>query len=386
MNQIQSSIDDVGNVACNVFFYNDGVVDPSQPANGGVSYGRLRVFCFTQRNKGPVFSIPPLTVNNGTSGSVTQSIVSKVTGIIGSVTGDLTVTLAASNQGNMPVSKVVVLKTAAGGNSVLSSTTLWSGGTVTAGTQFVTSPVAYTMDDAHDYYIVAVLTNGFECSGSLAGFSNSQTQVSYSPKTGDISGNSTISSMSLVVNNTTWYLFQAIHMGITGDTVADEFTELPLTDEVAVFIPGQPLPTAYMEQLAKNVKESGYAVEFFGPTNHTNGDTISLPTSPIDGYSYTRDELIYIWNWHDTGTPEIRLWGWGSSISSAGLVNAWVFHVPDGGPVMNDNTGSSIDVITIGCRIVNNSQKLISSSTTGNPPSDLGDMGVGGTGGFDVGS
>lgn len=36
---------------------------------------------------------------------------------------------------------------------------------------------------------------------------------------------------------------------------------------------------------------------------YKNGDTIALPVSPIDGYNYARNELIYSWSIQSTGNP-----------------------------------------------------------------------------------
>jgi hypothetical protein len=35
--------------------------------------------------------------------------------------------------------------------------------------------------------------------------------------------------------------------------------------------------------------------EIFGPAQYANGDTVTSPTSPIDGYVYAQSELFYIW-------------------------------------------------------------------------------------------
>ena len=385
INYMQANVSSSGVVTCDVHFYNHQDIDPSAGPNGGVPYGRLRVYCFTQRAKGPYLPIPILGTQSNSSGSVTQSYVVKVTGIIGSVAGMLSVLVPASTMGACPISKIVVLKTAAGGNTVLSSTTLSGSTSIPAGTTLMTTPVAYTFDDSHDYYLVAVLTNGYLCYTDMSGLINTNTQQNYIVVTGDISGNSTITSMGLIADSTRSNVFQAIHINITGDTVANEFQELPLTDEVAVFVPGNVLTYPYMTQLAQNVKEGAYAIEYFGPVNHVNGDTVALPVSPVDGYTYSRSELLYIWQWHDTGNPIIRLFGFGASISSAGVVNLFVYHVNGGDPITLDTVGASLDVVTIGVRShITSQSNNPSSSNTGNPPSDLNSLAFGGVGGFTI--
>ncbi len=38
-----------------------------------------------------------------------------------------------------------------------------------------------------------------------------------------------------------------------------------------------------------------------------NGETIALPTSPADGYVYSRSELLYLWSWYSTGNAPADL-------------------------------------------------------------------------------
>lgn len=41
---------------------------------------------------------------------------------------------------------------------------------------------------------------------------------------------------------------------------------------------------------------------------YTDGDTVALPTSGIDGYIYSRSELVYVWGPHATGNKASGLW------------------------------------------------------------------------------
>src|SRR5581483_10736860 len=77
---------------------------------------------------------------------------------------------------------------------------------------------------------------------------------------------------------------------------ANSFAEISFDD----FMPGSDLPAANVQQIENNILESLLTPEYFGPTTHANGDTIALPTSPIDGYVYSRSECQYLWNWSDT--------------------------------------------------------------------------------------
>ncbi|HWR36364.1 MAG TPA: hypothetical protein VN622_10895 [Clostridia bacterium] len=69
------------------------------------------------------------------------------------------------------------------------------------------------------------------------------------------------------------------------------------------FFPGEELPASVMAQINSNIKEAVCRPEFFGPATYSNGATVPLPKSPIDDYQYSRDELIYIYDWATTA-PE----------------------------------------------------------------------------------
>lgn len=390
LNEMTAAVDADGNVTCNVTFFNNSVIDPTDPANGGLAYGRLQVYCFCQRNKGPYFGLPIMTTGAGGTGTFTMEIPGPQ--ILGSVTGDLVLTLQGDMQsgGSPPptvITKMVIKRTLAGSTTVIDTTdfTFSSSAGVTIapmGSASTDVLANWTFDNAHDYYIMAVLSGGFGAVNTQ-GLVNTTTPLLYTALTGDQSGVTTIPT--LTQETAVWWLWQAIKLTIVGDTVGNGFAELPLTDEVAVFVPGNKLPVSYMSQLAQNVKESAYAIEFFGPFNHVNSDTVSLPTSPTDGYEYSREEVVYIWQWHDTGSPKPRLFGWGASISSAGVVNMMCWHVPPGGPVQNITTGASLDVLVIACR-----QQTTAALTNplgnnnGNPPSDNGSGTFGGAGGFTI--
>lgn len=71
--------------------------------------------------------------------------------------------------------------------------------------------------------------------------------------------------------------------------------------DTSTFFPGSTLRASTMLQLEKNVEEAWCSPEFFGPQSHAHGDTVALPTSLIDGYTYSRDELYYVWDMASTG-------------------------------------------------------------------------------------
>lgn len=389
LNQLQASVGATGVVNCQVFFYNHGAIDPSAAPNGSTAYGRLVVFAFCNRNKGINFSIPALNSNGGAQ-ATPVTMFTKIPAPIGTATGKLSLTLRAGAGGSSVITKAVIKRTLPGSLAVIDTTNILFTGSagVTIGVGLtVTSDVlsSWTFDTAHDYYILVVFSGSFQVN-TLTGVYTSATPVQ-SFIAGDQSGVTTIPALTPAV---TFSLITSINFTLVDPTLADDFLEIPITS----FTPGKALLQATLGQLANNVQEGCYAVEFFGPTNHVNGDTIALPTSPVDGYAYSRSELFYIWNWHDTGTAAIRFFGLLATISSAGVIATVVWHCPDGGPptAYGDITlagghahaaDGSIDVLVIATRSRFTPQQ---SSTAATPPSDILTLGYGGAGGFIIGS
>lgn len=377
INYLQAAVDTSGNVTTAVHFYNNGDIDPSTAPNGSTVFGRLRVYVFCQRSKGPYFGVPALATNSAPQVG-TVSVVMSVAAPAGTTTGNLNVSFKASSVASLSISKAVIKRTLHGSDAVIDTTNLLFSGSaskvVLAGTEATSDTVAsWTFDAAHDYYIVVAYTGSFSYT-PLVGVTNFNTPLISNVIGSDVTGSTTVSGMSIVNDPTTWRIFSALRLTIVGDTVADEFFEIPITN----FVPGQPLTANTMTQLAQNVKEGAYAIEFFGPTSRVHGDTVALPTSPTDGYTYSRKELLYIWQWHDTGNPIIRLFAMGASIDSSGLVNLMVWHCKEGGPPQTSNTGASIDVITIGVReSIATSQTAPLNANNGNPPTDVSSLGFG---------
>lgn len=397
LNQIQSSVSAVGLVNCQVFFQNHGAIDPSTAPNGSTAYGRLVVFAFCERRKGPNFSIP--TMGGFAILSGTNTIFAKVAAQLGTATGKLAITLQAAPNVAGPsstvVTKAVIKRTLAGSTAVVDTTNILFSGvagvTIPKGSQ-VTSDVltSWTFDKDHDYYI-AVLVDATGSSVATS-FLNTGNVTVKTPQYVVIAGDQTgVTTAPTIANwNSGLLLISAIVFNLVDGVLADNFREIPITS----FTPGNPLLASTLKQLSNNVQEGCYAVEFFGPTNHVNGDTISLPTSPTDGYSYSRSELFYIWNWHDTGTAATRLFGLGAVISAAGVVSTVVWHCPQGGPPTPYGSATlagctphaadgSIDVMVIATRTRFNPSQ---SSSNALPPSDIAVLGYGGSGGFIIGS
>jgi hypothetical protein len=383
MQRMEANVGTNGLVHCQVFFYNNREIDPTQPANGSQAFGRLLVFAFCQRKQGPSFNIPFLDSTTGFNASP----ISYITGIDGSkldgsITGGLTVGVPGPDAGQtaFTITKIVIKKTAHGSNTVLSTTTLSTGAVVNAQDFYTTTPVAYTMDQTHDYYVMVVTSGGIGRYTPFAGQLNSKSMVTgYNQQPGD---QSAVTSMAgLLATDTNFRIIQSIGLKLNAESLAPGFSPLP----ISALVPGAPLTYGTVLQLAKNAITASRAIEIFGPATHVQGDTIPLPTSTVDGYTYSRSELLYIWQWRTTGQPAIRLWGWGCTITTAGVVNLMCWHVGDGGPVANITTGAQIDVITIGVRsAVTAAQTNNPGSNSGNPPSDLSSLSIGGSGGFTI--
>jgi hypothetical protein len=385
LNELQASVSATGAVSCAVFFQNHGVIDPSQPSNGGVTYGRLRVFAFCSRRQGPNFCIPPQNAGSSTVGA-TGTLMAKLD-VPAPVTGSLQLGIGAYIGGPLTFSKVCIKRTLPGNTSVIDTTDLTfsssAGATVPTGTILLSDAVNYTFDPYHDYYIMIVFTSGNFGEFVNAPGLNSVTPIQYNSIGGDQSGVTTIPSATVVGG--VLYALAAVNMTVTDASVADGFADIPIN----VFIPGQPLPEGIAAQIAANVREGSRAVEFFGPVNHVNGDTIPLPTSPIDGYEYSRTELAYIWQWNDTGTAATRVFGFGASIAANGVVSTNVWHVPNDSPPTDYGNGGSepadgsIDVIVVASRSSYSAGSRNPNPGVGqNPPSDVTSLKFGGTGGF----
>jgi hypothetical protein len=69
----------------------------------------------------------------------------------------------------------------------------------------------------------------------------------------------------------------------------------------SVFYPGETLRASTSSRLNWNTNQAVLSPEFFGPTDYAHGATIPVPTSAIDGYNYSRAELMYVYQWNNTG-------------------------------------------------------------------------------------
>lgn len=161
--------------------------------------------------------------------------------------------------------------------------------------------------------------------------------------------------------------------------VANKFAEV----DDSIFYAGNLLPASIMLQMLNNANEASFSPEFFGPTDYGDGDTISAPTSPIDGYVYSRAELTYLWDWKYVITGPLsyppssnneRCAQFTCTVDqSNGAVRMSLWRLQPGGPYQNYPTGDShiatdlISVIVIGFRT--SQQTPVTVPTTDNAPS-----------------
>lgn len=133
--------------------------------------------------------------------------------------------------------------------------------------------------------------------GQLQDWSSSVTtsgavRIANQSVTYELSGQHTFNTGKVAV-----FAFCSRPVGTTFTPAQNLFSEL--VD--SVFAPGATLRASTMQQLNNNINQAVCTPEFFGPTNYSNGNNIALPTSPLDGYTYARSELAYVWDWANTG-------------------------------------------------------------------------------------
>ena len=141
------------------------------------------------------------------------------------------------------------------------------------------------------------------------------------------------------------------------------FTQIPNSS----FQTGSPVSASVM--LALNAAAQFAAVrgeQFYG--YYRNGETVSLPVSPADGYQYSRAELLYVPSWYCTASAPSALNGTTTAPTpgatsgagtvlytlcdvneSTGLVQTFVAYYKDGGAQSNTNDGI-LKVMTLALR------------------------------------
>jgi hypothetical protein len=187
-----------------------------------------------------------------------------------------------------------------------------------------------------------------------------------------------------VVSLSTFYESYGRHTYNTGKVAVFAFCSRPIGTTFAapqnlfaeifdnVFYPGSTLRASTMKQLNWNINHAVMAPEIFGPVDYSNGNTVSLPTSPIDGYVYTRAELSYAFDWSNTGNggDNGRMVVSQGSIGATGVVSIFHYRLPDGASSSRFSTEGTLRVITIAKRRVTH---LPMEQTTDLPPDWLSD-------------
>src|SRR4051794_17310138 len=86
---------------------------------------------------------------------------------------------------------------------------------------------------------------------------------------------------------------QLLLNAVPGFTDLDEATiaaEEVLTDDALV-------------KICQNAKFAAVRCERIFMGFYKNGDTVGLPVSPVDGYTYRQDEVLYDWSLYSTRAP-----------------------------------------------------------------------------------
>jgi hypothetical protein len=98
----------------------------------------------------------------------------------------------------------------------------------------------------------------------------------------------------------------------------------------STFMPGQTLRASTMLTLMKNIRAALLLPEIFGPTSYTDGQTITLPTSPLDGYVYSLAECTFLWDWVNTGPSSVgyRMVMSTASVDASGVVHLTNYRFP----------------------------------------------------------
>lgn len=149
-------------------------------------------------------------------------------------------------------------------------------------------------------------------------------------------------------------------------STADNFAEI----DQANFFPGETLRASRLVQLNENIREAAVSCEFADPTLYQHGDTVPVLVSAIDGYTYSRDEMDYFWEWADTSNQtgsNLRQAGFWGEVEPLGNVILKTWRLPPGGPYDLTQIYASILVTVIGIRASTHTTVTVAAA---NPASD----------------
>jgi hypothetical protein len=161
-------------------------------------------------------------------------------------------------------------------------------------------------------------------------------------------------------------------------TLANNFTELALD----FFFPGKTVRASTLLTIKRNIDEALLSPEFVAPIDHADADSIPLPTSSVDGYPYSRDELQYVWTWskviNNSGGTHVRLPLFlGSVDPETGLVTLRCWRLPPGGPYVDDsNVNARINILTVATRQAMHGVLIPVVGINANTPVDSGTVAV----------
>lgn len=318
--------------------------------------GRIAVWAFCQRQGSdslsegdPVDVVAgdfPVMNDEGFLSSRTYVLQFKAASILTPFTGDFSVGFKAAADGDCHVDTVVLKRTLAGSTTVVDTVALGSNISIPAGTTVHTPAQTCSFDSSHDYYVYAYHNAGDNFS-ALAFTSNDTTAdvcMFDNNGSGDLTGDTDVAAGKN--GDTTWWLFHDL-IFISSGSAADDFEEIP----IPTFFPGEVLKASTMLQLEHNIKEAARTPEFFGPANYLDGDQVDLPVSPLDGYTYGRDELVYIWDFNKTSDPEtgLRLAELVGHVDQDGNVSIHVWRLTGGSGYYRTQDGQ-LNILTIGMR------------------------------------
>lgn len=147
---------------------------------------------------------------------------------------------------------------------------------------------------------------------------------------------------------------------------ANSFAEI----DQSVFFPGETERASVLVQLNKNIREAAISCECSTPTDYAQGDTVPTLVSPIDGYTYSRDEIDYQWEWSDTSNQtgtNLRQSAFWAEVEPLGNVILKTWRLPPGGGREITQIYSKIRVTVIGIR------GSVHTTTSVSDPNEPGD-------------
>jgi hypothetical protein len=70
-----------------------------------------------------------------------------------------------------------------------------------------------------------------------------------------------------------------------------------------VLDPDQPVTDDLLKKMNHNAKAGAVRCEIIYMGFYKHGNTVGVPSSPVDGYAYSRSEITYLWTEYSNRTP-----------------------------------------------------------------------------------